>query len=142
MEKKTGIIVLITAIVALCVACASLVIALSCSCAGGEKDVQYVLYLGTNDKDTDLPVYTPEESVERAKAVLIDRFGGYTIQEAHGGWIGDDGTVYQEYTIVIYLSDTTLDAVHEACDELIGVFNQSSILIQANETTTEFYSGK
>ncbi len=28
-----------------------------------------------------------------------------------------------------------------ACDDLVKEFNQSSILIQANETTTEFYSG-
>ena len=52
----------------------------------------------------------------------------------------DDGTEYQEYTLVIYLSDTTEEAVHEAADELIATFNQSSVLIQANPTTTEFYS--
>jgi len=58
------------------------------------------------------------------------------------GWVGDDGTECQEYTLVIYLSDTTEDQVHAAADELIRVFNQSSILIQANPTKTEFYSAK
>ena len=104
-------------------------------------DVQYVMYLGTNDKDTNKPVFTQAEAMERAKEILIKHFGGYTIQEAHGGWI-DDGTEYQEYTLVIYLSDTTPDAIHAVADELIEVFRQSSILIQANPTTTEFYSGK
>ena len=104
--------------------------------------VQYVLYLGTNDKDTNKPVYTQAEAMEKARAILIRNFGGYTIQEAHGGWIGDDGTECQEYTLVIYLSDTTEDRVHAAADELIRVFNQSSILIQANPTKTEFYSAK
>ena len=104
--------------------------------------VQYVLYVGTNDKDTNKPVFTQAEAMEKARAVLIRRFGGYTIQEAHGGWIGDDGTEYQEHTLVIYLSDTTEDRVHAAADELIRVFNQSSILIQANPTKTEFYSAK
>ena len=28
-----------------------------------------------------------------------------------------------------------------AADDMIRVFNQSSVLIQANETSTEFYSG-
>ena len=107
-----------------------------------QTDMQYVLYLGTNDKDTNEPVYTPQEAQELAKKVLIGHFGGYTIQEANGGWIGDDGTEYQEYTLVIYLSDTTLDQVHEACDELIRLFHQSSILIQANPTQTEFYSAE
>ena len=71
--------------------------------------------------------------------MLIRHFGGYTIQEANGGWI-DSGTEYQEYTLVVYLSDTTLEAVHSAADELISLFHQSSILIQQNPTTTEFYS--
>ena len=74
------------------------------------------------------------------KEILISHFGGYTIQEAFGGWIGDDGTEYQEYTLVIYLSDTTAEKIHAAADELIREFNQSSIMIQENPTRTEFYT--
>ena len=109
--------------------------------AGAEKpDMQFVLYLGTNDKDTNTPVFTEAEAMQRAKEILIRRFGGYTIQEAHGGWIGDDGKEYQEYTLVIYLSDTTMEEVHAAADEMIEVFRQSAILIHSNPTNTEFYS--
>lgn len=107
----------------------------------GQKDIQYVLYLGTNDKDTNAPVFQPEEAKEQLKKILIQRFGGYTITDANGGWVGEDGTEYQEYTLVIYLSDTTIDDVHSLCDELVDVYRQCSVLIQANETTTEFYSG-
>ena len=103
-----------------------------------DGDIQYVLYLGTNDKDTNKPVFTEAEAREKAKEILIRHFGGFTMQEANGGWI-DEGTVYQEYTLVIYLSDTTEDAVHAAADELIEAFHQSSVLIQANPTRTEFY---
>ena len=103
-------------------------------------DIQYVMYLGTNDKDTNKPVFTEAEAQEQVKDILIRHFGGYTIQEANGGWI-DEGTVYQEYTLVIYLSDTTEEAVHAAADEMIETFRQSSVLIQTNPTRTEFYSG-
>ena len=103
------------------------------------RTIQYVMYVGTNDQDTNKPVYTQAESLEKLKDVLIRHFGGYTIQEANGGWI-DSGIEYQEYTLVVYLSDTTLEAVHSAADELISLFHQSSILIQQNPTTTEFYS--
>ena len=103
--------------------------------------VQYVMYLGTNDKDTNKPVFTQLEAMETAKEILIRHFGGYTIQEANGGWIDGD-TEYQEYTLVITLADTTLEAVHAASDELIEAFHQSSIMIQANPTTTEFYSAQ
>ena len=106
-----------------------------------EKDVQYVLYLGTNDKDTNEPVYEKEECREKVKEILMKEVGGYTIQEAEGGWIGDDGKEYQEYTLVISLSDTTKDKVHKVADQLISEFNQSSVLIQENTTVTEFYEG-
>ena len=104
-----------------------------------QQDIQYVLYLGTNDKDTNKPVFTQAEALEKLKDILIRSFGGYTIQEAYGGWIDGD-TEYQEYTLVIYLSDTTPEAVHAAADEMIETFRQSSVLIQENPTRTEFYS--
>ena len=53
----------------------------------------------------------------------------------------DGDTVYREYSLVIYLSDTDLAQVHAAADEMIEVFRQSSVLIQANRTATEFYAG-
>lgn len=106
----------------------------------GFNDVQYIMYVGTNDKDTNEPVYPEEECMEKAKEILIRHFGGYTIQEARGGWIDGDN-VYQEYTLVIYLSDTTPEQVHAAADDMIETFRQSSILIQENPTRTEFYAG-
>lgn len=104
------------------------------------EDIQYVLYLGTNDKDTNIPVFSPEESRKKAEEILVRFLGGFTISEAQGGW-KDEGVIYREYTLIIYLSDTTLQKIHEVCDELIKTFNQSSVLIQANKTQTEFYSG-
>lgn len=134
MSKKVGSILLVISLVALCLSVVSLIVALK----PAVQDTQYVLYLGTNGKDTNEPVFTPEEARAKAEEILIDHFGGYTIQEANGGW-DYEGVRYQEYTIVIYLSDTTLDEVHAAADDMIRVFNQSSVLIQANKTTTEFY---
>ena len=142
MSKKVNMIVLVIALLALCVSAASLFVALQPKQEDvkDEQDVQYVLYLGTNDKDTNEPVFSPDEARTKAEDILIEHFGGYTIQEAHGGW-EYEGTRYQEYTIVIYLSDTNLDAVHAAAKDMIRVFNQSSVLIQTNSTVTEFYSG-
>ena len=77
--------------------------------------------------------------MEKPKEILLEYFGGYTIQDAQGGWIGEDGTIYQEYTLVIYLSDTNKDQVHEAADEMLDTFHQGSVLIQTIPTQTEFY---
>ncbi|MBQ9348642.1 MAG: DUF3574 domain-containing protein [Oscillibacter sp.] len=146
MSRKAGILVTVLSVIALCLSAASLAASshgqtTAPQSAAEAADVQYVLYLGTNDKDTNAPVFPPEEARNRAEEILVDHFGGYTMQEARGGWVDDSGTLIQEYTLVIYLSDTTSEAVHTAADELMGVFNQGTVLIQANESRTEFYSG-
>ena len=142
MSKKFGIITLILCLIAVCLSAAALVCTVTKDAPAVQEqtDIQYVMYLGTNDKDTNEPVFAPEEAKEKAEEILLDHFGGFTIQEANGGWVDGD-TVYREYTLVIYLSDTTQEDVHAAADEMIETFRQSSVLIQANQTTTEFYAG-
>ena len=145
MSKKVGLIAVIVSAIAIVISLVSFSLLLvnmnnNKKVETVKEDVQYVLYLGTNDKDTNTPVFSEDVAQEELKKILIKHFGGYTIQEAHGGWV-DEGTTYQEYTLVIYLSDTTLDKVHLACKDMIEKFNQSSVLIQSNKTTTEFYSG-
>ena len=149
MSKKLETFTLILSIIAAVLACVAIVMV--CSSGKSEappaasdpsaRDIQYVMYLGTNDKDTNQSVFSPEEAKAQAEDILISHFGGYTIQEANGGWI-DDGTVYQEYTLVIYLSDTTPEKIHAAADEMIETFRQTAVLIQENPTRTEFYAGK
>lgn len=128
-------------VIALAVAVTSLVIAARpAEQPASAQDVQYVIYLGTNDKDTNEPVLSPEEAKAKAQENLIRHLGGYTIQDANGGWVDGD-KLYTEYTMVIILSDTGLETVHAVADEMITVFNQSSVLIQANQISTEFYTG-
>ena len=164
MSKKLGIVLAIVCIVAIGLSVAALAVAVPALSKSQEakeaavpalkqsealahavqampQDVQYVLYLGTNDKDSNLPVFDHEEAKAKAIEILLAHFGGYTLQEANGGWV-DGEIVYEEYSLVIYLSDTTLEQVHLACDDLIEAFHQSSILIQSNLTVTEFYSGE
>lgn len=139
MSKKTGIIVTVLSMVALCLSIISLCVNVNQTKG---KDTQYVLYLGTNDRDTYEPYGTPEVCKAKVDEVLTKHFEGFTIQEANGGWTNENGSVDHEYTIVIILSDTTLDKVHAAAKDLNATFNQSSILIQSNLTTTEFYDAR
>lgn len=145
MNKKTGIVAIALGALAVLLSVIALIVAGKTAAPAASEpkvgDTQYVLYLGTNDKDTNAPVYTPEQAKIKAEEILLRHFGGYTIQEANGGWI-DGETVYREYTLVILLSDTDIAHVHAAADEMIREFNQSSVLIQANRTTTEFYAGE
>ena len=141
MEKKLSIFAVVLAVIALALAVFALASPAKTE-APQDYDVQYVMYLGTNDKDTYEPFGTPEEVKAKVDEVLTKHFEGFTIQDAVGGWTNENGTVDHEYTVVIFLSDTTIEKVHAAADDLIRTFNQSSVLIQANETRTEFYSGR
>lgn len=142
MKKWTNAAALILSVLALAAAVTALAIAVRpAEQPSSAEDVQYVMYVGTNDKDTNEPVLPPEEARAKAQEILLRHLGGYTIQEANGGWI-DGEKVYTEYTMVIYMSDTVPEKVHAVGDEMISAFHQSSVLIQANQTRTEFYSGQ
>ena len=142
MKKWTNAAALILSVLALAAAVTALAIAARpAEQPSSVEDVQYVMYVGTNDKDTNEPVLPPEEARAKAQEILLRHLGGYTIQEANGGWI-DGEKVYTEYTMVIYMSDTVPEKVHAVGDEMISTFHQSSVLIQANQTRTEFYSGQ
>jgi len=100
----------------------------------------YTIYLGTNDKKKNTPVFADEVSKEKIKAILKEHFDGYTIMEADGGFKNGD-KFYEEHTFIIYLKDTNLDKVKKASKELINVFNQTSVLIERKDGGGEFYDG-
>ena len=85
MTKAWKIAILILCAAALCLSALSLVVA--CKSGQEQGDVQYVLYLGTNDKDSNQPVFSHEQAKQTLTDILVRRFGGYTVQEANGGWI-------------------------------------------------------
>ena len=144
-EKKTDIS-LILSIAAICISVAAIALCLVQSFGNRSKmiekdDVQYVLYLGVDDRNTGKPVYSHDDAKKVLEEILAKRMGGYTVLEAEGGWVGDDNTEYQGYTLVISLSDTTPEKVHALCDELLERFDQSCILIKTDKSTTQFYRG-
>ncbi len=136
-SKISEIAPLIIAVIALCLSVLCLIMTQK-TAADDMTDIQYVIFLGTNDKDTNKPVFSIDEAKTKVEDILLERFGGYTIQVANGGW-KDGGTIYREDTLVIYLSDTTPDKVYAAADEMLQIFNQKSVLIQSSKTKTEFY---
>ena len=75
MSKKWTLILAVLCAAALCLSVVSLV--LVCGAGNGTepeqtKDVQYVLYLGTNDKNSNQPVF----SHETAKETRTEFYGG------------------------------------------------------------------
>ncbi len=106
------------------------------------KSTQYVMYVGTNDKDTYQPEHSQEEARDIVDAVCLKYFEGYTLQEATGAWTDETGAITHEYTLVCYFDGADKETVYQAADEVIHALNQNTVLIEENETAIEYYSGK
>ena len=84
----------------------------------GTRDTaaQYVMYVGTNDKDTYKPEHTNEEAMNIVDQICLKYFDGYTLQDATGSWTDETGTPTHEYTLVCYFDAADEATVYEAAD--------------------------
>ncbi len=102
---------------------------------------QYVMYVGTNDKDTYKPEHTQEEAREIVDKICLKYFEGYTIQEATGAWTDEKKNITHEYTIVCYFDDADKETVYKAADDVIRELNQNTVLIEQDNIQMEYYGG-
>lgn len=110
---------------------------------GSEKHVKYTMYVGLNDKDSNMQVFGHEEA-KQAMFIIVKKYtGGATFQEAQGYWHDKEtDNVYAENTLVCTFLDIEPEAVKSIMDEVLKIFNQSSILLETEEVRRVFYSGK
>lgn len=102
---------------------------------------KYVLHIGTNDKDT----YTQQIPLDEAKRIVNEicsrHVDGYTVQEAEGGWLDDNGVLTQEQTLVYSFESVDECDLIALMDEVLESLNQASILVEHASTTYCYYSG-
>ena len=104
-----------------------------------DRTVQYKMCIGTNDKDTGEQIITTEDAKQIVERICLKHLGGYTIQDATGGWTDENGQVVRENSIVCYFDDAEEEAVYQIADEVIAALNQSTVLIEKNLLEIEFY---
>ena len=107
-----------------------------------DESVQYVMYVGTNDKDTYEQIIPTEEAKQIIDSICFEYLGGYTIQDATGSWVDETGTATHENTIVCYFDDTDEATVRMIGNEIIKALNQNTVLIEKNTITMEYYGGE
>ena len=102
---------------------------------------QYVMYVGTNDKDT----YEQIISTDDAKAVIDTAcqkyLEEYTLQEAVGSWVDEKGIVTHEETIICIFDSASEEEVYAVADEVIKELNQNTVLIEKSSVRMDFYGG-
>jgi len=144
MKKNTAGIALALSVLSLICAAACLALLLT---GGGDKQptpeisTQYVMYVGTNDKDTYQLEMTREEAREIVDTVCLKYFEGYTLQEATGAWTDETNEITHEYTLVCYFDGADKATVYQAADEIIRALNQNTVLIEEDQISLEYYGG-
>ena len=151
MSTKIGITAIIISLVSLCCSVVCLVFALTANNNTAQNNTapkeeeyskQYVMYVGTNDKDTYKLEITEEEAKRIVDEVCLQYFEGYTLQEATGAWTDESKNITHEYTLVCYFDDTDKETVYKAANDLIKKLNQNTVLIEEDNIRMEYYSGQ
>ena len=108
---------------------------------GSQRQTKYTLYVGLNDKDTNMQVFGYEEAKEAMFLIAKKYTGGATFMHAQGFWFDKESeSTFTENTLVCVFMDIGAEAVKSIMDEALKVFNQSSILIETSEVRGAFYS--
>ena len=107
-----------------------------------EMGKKYVLYIGTNDKDSYKQVISTEEAREIVNEICIKYVDGYTAYEAKGGWVDETDTLTQENTLVYAFYEVTEEQLVNIMEEILEALNQNAILVEKQEAIYTYYSGK
>ena len=110
--------------------------------ASMDSGTKYLLYIGTNDKDTYKQEIPTEEAKEIVNSICARYAGGYTASDAKGGWVDETDTLTQENTLVYAFYDVTEDQLICIMNDVLRELNQNSILVEEQYAVYTYYSGQ
>lgn len=97
---------------------------------------KYTIYMGLFDKDSKRQEFDTITAYKMVQQRATQLFDGATISEAKGIYKHDNGEVVVEPTIRIELMFADLETVKTFCDNLKGMFNQESVVLQVEEVNS------
>lgn len=97
-----------------------------------------ILYLGLFDKDSKAQEISTLDAFKIASNLLTDIIGFGTITEAMGAYTHDDGTVVNEPTLRIEVSNIELESMKRLAIALKSAFNQESVALEVVHTDFNF----
>ena len=80
------------------------------------ENAKYIMYVGTNDKDTYEPVLPFDEARELANNICAQYVSGFTQMDARGGWLDDNGILTQEDTLIYIFFDASGEQLQAIMD--------------------------
>ena len=103
---------------------------------------QYILYIGTNDKDTYEQIIPTDEAVEIVNGICAKYAEGWTMNHATGGWVDEKDVLTQENTLVYTFAYIKESDIATIMDEILTALNQNAILVERRDVSSVFYGGR
>ena len=97
-----------------------------------------ILYLGLFDQNSKKQEISTLDAYKIASNLLTDIIGFGTITEAMGVYTHNDGTIVNEPTLRIEVSDIELEPMKRLAIALKSAFNQESVAFEVVETNFSF----
>lgn len=102
------------------------------------KIVKYTLYVGLNDKDSKIQEISTIDAYKIIVNVCkISGLDGFTIGEATGFYVHEDGEIVTEKSLrieILFSSNEVIDAIIK---DIKTILNQESVVKQVEEVTSE-----
>lgn len=97
-----------------------------------------ILYLGLFDQTTHKQEISTLDAYKIASNLLTDIIGFGTITEAMGVYTHDDGTIVNEPTLRIEVSNIDIESMKRLAIALKSTFNQESVAFEVVHTDFSF----
>lgn len=102
----------------------------------------FTMYVGTGLTKDGLHIDPAEQTykIDRAKHILAEQFGGYSVGLVQGGYVAQDGKLAQEDAIrfEVTTADSAVAQIKGAALALRNLFNQESVLLNCTSVESEF----
>ena len=97
-----------------------------------------IIFVGLNDQRTKTQEISTLDAYKVASNLLVDIIGFGTITEATGIYTHDDGTIVQETTLRIEVSNVEIEPMKRLAIALKQAFNQESVAFEVVKSDFSF----
>lgn len=97
-----------------------------------------IIFVGLNDQRTKTQEISTLDAYKIASNLLVDIIGFGTITEAKGIYTHDDGTIVQETTLRIEVSNIDVESMKKLAISLKTAFNQESVAFEVVQSEFTF----
>lgn len=81
----------------------------------------------------------PTKLIAEIRREMLEQFGGYTVREVKGAWLGDDGKIYHdeswEYTIV--MDEADVPKLEKWLAKIRDLLSQEAMWLEVSEVDSK-----